>query len=301
MVGNRKYEKINMKLNALLEEKEFLIVSHRGSWGGNILENTKESVLTAVNTGADFIEIDLVKSKDDDYYCFHTGNELRLFKDETIDVEQLSSKEIRKLSVHNSISEATSSRLNTIDEVFQGISNMSFINLDRSWDYWVDLLPKLEKKEYRDSIILKSPVRYDLLKTLESCETKFMYFPIVSNTDELNLLKEFDINIVGLELLASTENDAFFSAELVSTIQSEMNVFILLNAIVLNDERKLFAGYDDTVSILEGPEHGWGKLLEHGANAIHTDWTAELNIYREELKNNKSQHMVMRYPEGVQK
>lgn len=280
MIGNKKYAKVNQTLNTLLEEKQFLIVTHRGSWGGNIIENTKESVEAAISYGADLVEIDVIQSKDKEYFCFHTNNEFRLFRDGSIDVQQLTSEEIQNLYLYNSIGEQT---LQSLDEVVEGITESSFIHLDRSWFFWEDFLPILAEKEYRDSIILKSPVNRDLLNLLESCETRFMYTPIIENMAELELVKEFDINIVGLELLASAENDDFYNVELVESIKEEMNVFILLNAIVLNDTRKLFAGYDDNISITKGPEFGWGKLLEHGADVIHTDWTAELNQYRSKL------------------
>ena len=37
---------------------------------------------------------------------------------------------------------------------------------------------------------------------------------------------------------------------------------------------------DDTRSILEGPQAGWGALLALGADVIQTDWPEKLDEYR---------------------
>ena len=53
----------------------------------------------------------------------------------------------------------------------------------------------------------------------------------------------------------------------------------MLNAIIFNDVRILYAGYNDNVSILEGPEKGWGVLVNNGADIIQTDWPQILSRY----------------------
>lgn len=41
MAGQERFKEINNILNKELEEKKTLIAVHRGTWGGNIVENTK--------------------------------------------------------------------------------------------------------------------------------------------------------------------------------------------------------------------------------------------------------------------
>lgn len=53
----------------------FYIIAHRGLWGGNIIQNTREAAELSIRAGADIIEIDICKSKDGVYYLFHNGME----------------------------------------------------------------------------------------------------------------------------------------------------------------------------------------------------------------------------------
>ena len=40
MFGKEEYREINANLNRQLEEKQVLIAVHRGTWGGNVAQNT---------------------------------------------------------------------------------------------------------------------------------------------------------------------------------------------------------------------------------------------------------------------
>ena len=52
-----------------------LIVAHRGTAGGNIPCNTLTSYEIALKQGADMIEVDVSRSKDDKLFLFHPGME----------------------------------------------------------------------------------------------------------------------------------------------------------------------------------------------------------------------------------
>ena len=56
---------------------------------------------------------------------------------------------------------------------------------------------------------------------------------------------------------------------------------VLVNAEVLSNGIPLFAGPDDERAILEGPEQGWGPLLELGVGLIQTDWPWLLSRHRD--------------------
>lgn len=133
-----------------------------------------------------------------------------------------------------------------------------------------------------DKIILKSPPQKKFLDTLSNHTNKYMYFPIVKTLEEIELVKsQADINLVGLELIAVSENSELFNRNLIERLKSE-NYFIFVNAEKLMEGMDLFAGYDDDKSLREGFDVVWGVLLDMGVDVIQTDWTNLLNMYRNE-------------------
>ena len=62
------------------------------------------------------------------------------------------------------------------------------------------------------------------------------------------------------------------------------DLFIWVNAIKLDDDHILFGDYDDDASIIKGPEYGWGKIVEKGADMIQTDWPSLLSDYQRNAK-----------------
>ena len=70
---------MNDYFNGELARKRVLIAAHRGVAGGSIIENTVKGFIAAVNQGADIVEMDVVKTRDDKLVCIHDGMERRLF------------------------------------------------------------------------------------------------------------------------------------------------------------------------------------------------------------------------------
>ena len=134
-----------------------------------------------------------------------------------------------------------------------------------------------------DQIILKSPVDQSCLSILEQHPVKYPYMPIVKKLDEIDeVLSYQDINLTGMELIAKDKDSVFFQDDIIRGIK-EKELFIWLNAIVLNHKDVLYAKYDDDQSIIKGPAYGWGKLVEKGCNIIQTDWPSLLDNYRQEI------------------
>ena len=62
--GKEQYREINELLNAKFEEKKVLICAHRGSWHGNVIQNTTMAYKAALMQGADIVETDTTASYD---------------------------------------------------------------------------------------------------------------------------------------------------------------------------------------------------------------------------------------------
>ncbi|AKP03810.1 glycerophosphodiester phosphodiesterase family protein [Companilactobacillus pabuli] len=274
----------NRQLEQKLREKDFLILVHRGSHGGNIIENTSDAVKVALLQHADMVEIDVSKSADDNFYIFHDGGEKRLLH-ELRNIKNLTSQEIKSKLLHNSLDEPIEKRIESFDYFYTHVNHNTLINIDRSWEYWETFLPFLDKySEMHEYFILKSPPKRKYLRQLNDHRIKYLYFPIITDLEQLEILKEFpDLNLVGLEIIESLEGKfKLINSPKIDSYRRE-ELMLLSNSIKLNDETVLFSGLDDNLALLEGPKSSWNSILKTGINAIQTDWPDILYQYRQTL------------------
>jgi len=228
-------------------------------------------------------EIDISQSTDGSFFIFHDGGEERLLA-ETRNIKQLSDKEIESKRYFNSLSEQIDKRVETFDYLYNHIDHQTFLNIDRSWDYWETFLPFLDKYvEMHEYFVLKSPPKREYLQLLNDHPIKYLYFPIIENTEQLEILKEFpELNIVGIEVIESSLDFQLINSE---SMDHYLNgpYMILANSIKLNSTVNLFSGLDDNLALLDGTDKSWDKILSSGVNAIQTDWPDILNDYRIKL------------------
>lgn len=274
------FHRINAKLEAKLASKRPLIAVHRGSPGGIFIENTIPAYVAAVRQGGDIIESDVILSTDGVLYTFHDGNELRLCN-ETTNIKKLSSKEIDELSYFD-----TKYKVERFESVLSYFKGDTLFNIDRAWEYWPEVLKLVDQYDMADQIILKSKVEKGLLEYLEAHSTKYMYMPIVKTEEELATVQKYDINLVGIEFLAKSDDDLFAQPSFIRSIQQQ-GLFFWANAINFDDHTILYAGYDDRTSIMDDPDKGWGVLLEKGVDIIQTDWPQMLSAYIQQRSQEK--------------
>ncbi len=281
MTAMKNRDQINAKLRARLASKKPLIAVHRGSPGGNLIENTIPAYVAAIRQGGDIIEADVIISTDGVLYTFHDGNELRLCN-ETTNIKQMSFAVIDKLKYFR-----TAYKVERLESVFRYFKGDTLINIDRAWDYWPEVLKLVDQYEMADQIILKSRVKNELLSYLETCSTKYMYMPIVNSEEELEIVKRHRINLVGVELLATTNESRFVQESYIRSIQQQ-GLFVWVNAINFDDHTVLYAGYDDRISIMDDPDKGWGVLIDKGIDIIQTDWPQLLSGYIRQKRESDS-------------
>lgn len=110
-----------------------------------------------------------------------------------------------------------------------------------------------------------------------------MFMGMIERTEQLELFMEDErINTVGVELIAKT-CDTPFNDSSVFTRLHERNLFAFVNALDLGNEQNGLCGYDDTTSIIRGPQYGWGKMLALGVDVIQTDWPEMCSLYRQRI------------------
>lgn len=285
MLGQARFAEINELLNRKLSEKKCLIAVHRGSWGGNIIQNTVTAYIAAIKMGADMVEADVNSSTDGVLYSFHDGHEPEVLGTKK-NIKRMSSAEIEAYHPLNAIMLRCSRRVSRLTEVLESLPEDILLNIDRAWDIFPQVLEVLDRyPNARKQVVLKAPLREKAaLRALAAHPVKYMFMPICYKmADVEETLAYEEINTVGAELIAAKPSDELYSDEAIARIH-EKNLFCWVNAITLGDYGRdgLYGGLDDDISVIEDPALGWGKLFDKHIDIIQTDWPALLRDYRRE-------------------
>lgn len=277
----------NTFLAQVRAQKKVLIAAHRGTWGGNIIQNTIPAYENALRNGADMIEVDVARSTDGEFFAFHTGQEPGLLRINR-KLSEMSSAEIRQCKLRNCTQDEVLEPINRLDDILEHFKGRCLINIDRSWWYWEETIRQLLRHNMQEQLILKSAPLPHLLETLEQCGNGLMYMPIVRDPQQLPALEGRNLNQVGMEIIFESEDSPLISPEFLDSLHSR-GQYAWVNALTLDDVKKLSAGHDDDTALLRDMDQGWGWLLDRGFDVIQTDWPWLLREYRDQFfakKNN---------------
>lgn len=287
--GQERFSEINQTLNAKLAEKKCLIAVHRGSWGGNIIQNTVEAYIAAFKMGADMVESDVNSSTDGVLYSIHDGHEPDVFG-VTKCVKTMDSEEIESYHPINTVGLGCSRRISRLTEVLEFLPKDKMLNIDRAWDIFPKVLEVLDRyPEARHQVVLKAPLKAkEALEALNAHPVKYMFMPICYSVADVEAALAYaDINTVGAEIIAPSTDSELFQDENIAKIHAK-GLYCWVNAINLGDANGrpgLYAGLDDDISIIQNPDLGWGKLFEKKIEILQTDWPAILYAYRASALN----------------
>ncbi|WP_339098173.1 glycerophosphodiester phosphodiesterase family protein (plasmid) [Deinococcus sp. VB343] len=268
--GAENHHRENYRINDVLSRNRPAIAVHRGSPGGSIVDNTVAAVKAALRQGADIVEIDVVRSTDGDFFCFHDGYEMHHFG-VSQNIRTMSTAQIEALNY--SWARHSGYPVERLETMLQQFPD-TILNIDRSWWFWDTLLPFLDQRAEVSNILLKAPLG-EHVKLLTQHATAYPFMPICYSVEEVDevirLARTTSLNLVGLELIARDSSSPFVSSDYIRELQ-EQRLFVLANALNLADCNPLYADMDDESSVLHDPAQGWGKMAALGVDVIHTDW-----------------------------
>ncbi|MDR1032210.1 MAG: glycerophosphodiester phosphodiesterase family protein [Holosporales bacterium] len=271
-----------------------LLAAHRGTFGGNIIQNTIPAFENALKHGADILELDVAKTIDGDFFVFHIGQESCLLGTNQ-KLDTMTTNQVLSYNLYNSIQEITSQKINTLSDVLDHFKQKCLINIDRGWFYWEDLIRYLENKGMKDQIILKSPPEIEFLKQLEDSQTGIMYMPIIRRQRHLECVISHKINLAAVEVIFSSDDHELAQAQFIEEMHNR-GLLLWVNAIVLNDKTILSGGHDDNRAITQNMHDAWGWLIDRGYDIILTDRPLLFKSYiakRQSANNNSlTQHEV---------
>lgn len=282
MFGAVAHAELNQLGNHLAAKRRPMVVSHGGVSGGFMPSNSWLAVQAAVASGADVVKIDVAASNDNIFFAFHDGYESELLGIDR-NIQSLSAAEIGELSYvwcDRPGRRARVERLLPLMDAFRG-QELVFA-LDRSWWRWPTLLKLLDGLNMPQQVLLKVPGwETDALEKLRTHRVKYPALAICSTPAEYDELpRDPDINIVGVELLAAYDDEAWFQREAIDMIHDDGRL-AWINSETLTTGVPLFGGHDDERAIREGPDAAWSRVFDLGIDAIQTALPWLLRDYRE--------------------
>jgi len=272
MFGRPEYAQVNERVNQVFAERETVIVSHRGCGVGTAAPETPLAVAGALKSGADAVNLDVCASSDLTYYCFHDGYEAELLGIDA-NLQTLTTAQIDKASYIWADQPAHPQRVAKLLPLLREFAGQTLFFLDRSWWRWPHLLQALGFLKMPDQIVLKCPARENAaLEQLRRFDAPYPLVPICADLAEANaVLDDPKLNVVGLELLATTPDGPWFDRDTIDHLHAR-GAFCLVNTLSLTTGVPLFGGLDDNSALTTTPEAAYGPIVDLGIDAIHTDW-----------------------------
>lgn len=267
------------------KDKKVLVASHRGYFGGNIIENTLPAFEAAIRAGADIVETDIHITKDDVMILFHDPSPLRLLGLPGR-VEDYTLEELQSRSLLNVIGQPSGYKINTLEEMLTAFKGRCMINLDQCWNFIDRVYDVVEEYGMEEQALIKGRVPYDsVVEWIRKRRWKPMFIPIITCDEEIDQFYSLpkELNIPQVEVFVTNDNDKVISEPFVKELE-ERNIRLWVNALTLGGNTDMSAHHDDDVSVTKSPEEGWGWLIKHGARVIQTDWPSELNRYLNTLE-----------------
>ena len=258
-------------------KEKIIVVAHRGVWSGNIPCNTIAAYNAALAQGADMIEIDVDMSADKKLWIFHPGMERALLHIANR-MKYMTSDEIKYLRYVNVDDVPTQFGLNTLEEILEEYKGKCYINVDKFWLYPREITEMVRRHNMMDQILVKTEAMKEFLSIIEEHCPDVQYMAVVRKPEEIDLVKSYNLNYVGNEVLFATEDSLFASPEFIEQ-QHKDDMLVWCNTIVYNYRTVLAAGHNDDISAAGDPDNGWGWVADRGFDLIQTDWPMMLIDY----------------------
>jgi glycerophosphoryl diester phosphodiesterase len=293
MQSRDQYKDNNRLLQQMLNWKKALIAVHRGTRGGNIIENTIAAFDISISMGADLFECDVSMSTDGVLYAFHDGEEERLLGVKS-NICTMDSQRIDAIEYRNSIGLPSGRNVQRLEQVLQRYYGCAqLFNIDRSWNYLPQVVQLLHRyPQLTKQLIIKTPVKEEYLDFFSNTPEPYMYMPIVQSSEDITkVLARPKINTVGIEIIARHREDELLSASYIQSLREHV-LYIWVNTLVLSNlpDHRLSGGLNDDDAVQGRPDDTWGLLFSHGVNILHTDWPAQLKQYRDTFFAGKANH-----------
>lgn len=147
--------------------ENFLIMAHRGDMSTGV-ENTVEAIQGAIQSGADYVELDILQTKDGHVVVLHDVN-LRRLTGENINMYDLSLEQLQQLTLRQN---GHTGRIPTLDEVFTRFKGQIKMNIElkthgREKSLIAAFVDAVRRHQMEDEIIVQS-LDYSIVNKVKS-------------------------------------------------------------------------------------------------------------------------------------
>lgn len=261
-----------------------LVCAHRGLCGGNIPCNTLAAFRAALETGADIIELDVIKSRDGELFVFHPGKEAAHLRTH-FPLSGMKAQSIKRLRYVNYDGVKTHYGVERLEDVLLFLKGKCYINVDKFWSHIPEITAMIRKCGVEKQVIVKSTTSERYLKLIETYASDLMFVPMIRRVDNITPeLQKRNLNYVGAEVLFEQNND-YVATRAYADEMHEKGLVVFRNSIVYNERSVICADKTDDNAIVGGKGSSWGTLIENGTDIIQTDFPTQLRQYLDSRKD----------------
>lgn len=243
-----------------------LVIVHRGDWK-HAPENSLKAIENCIAMGADMVEVDLKKTKDNQLVLMHddrldrTTNGKGLVADWTLD-------SLRTLQLKDAHGDLSAYTIPTLAEAMQTAKDKILINLDKGYDYFDLAYDILKETETLDQVIIKGGVTVAQLKQDYGARLEEIYYmPVIRLNDAAaeTMIEDFQEHYgpVAFEFVFNTMDSPVLD-RFNELRQAGSRVWVNSLWASLN------AGHDDNKAVAD-PNGIYGWYIDRGVNMIQTD------------------------------
>lgn len=256
-----------------------LVAAHRGDWR-NAPENSLEAVELSIRMGVDIVEVDVRRTLDGVLVLMHNPS----IKATTTGRGLVSLSTYRRLqrkTLRSGCRLKTAAKIPTLEEVLVASQGRVLLNLDKAFGYSDEIIALAEKTGTLDQIILKTDKSAKKIeKALGDYKGKVIVMPKVylSRKDALERIDEYikRLDPPVFEIIYRNDDDPAME-QVREKLRGRSRIWIN----TLWDS--LCAGHSDDTSFYEGPDAGYGFLIDTmEAGVLQTDRSALLIEYLQE-------------------
>lgn len=187
------YMGFNVVFNKVID-KEIMVTAHRGG-GFKAPENSISAIRAAIDEKADYAEIDVQTTKDDEVVLFHDVNLKRFSKDNRA-VKDMTYEELSKIDIGASFnSEFTGERIPTLDSVLREAKGRLKLNIElkpmKNNDVLAEEVVKLVQQYDMENEVVITSMNYDVLQTVKMEEpeikTGYIIVAALGNVQDLHV------------------------------------------------------------------------------------------------------------------
>ena len=273
-----KNRRIDMETLFERSRKKVMIAAHGGYHVGLMTFDSMLGFEAAVRAGADIIELDVAKSAEGKLYVFHPGTE-KNYLGRDCDITKMTNAQIE--AERNMVSKLP---IPTLDEAFETFKGRCFINTDKAYTCFPELVECIRRHNIMEQIILKGEVQNNawIYDATEELAPDIPFLAVTFDTDtSLEMCKGRKINYLGSEVVFE-KDDAPVTDEAYIEKMHKNGKMIWVNPLLYGLESPLVGGHDDHMSMLDNPDKGWGWLVDKGYDILQTDWVTDCIQYLKE-------------------